>query len=146
VLIKNTEEWASHLFKNAELGDERGTKRLIKISHQMVSNTGNSIVEASGSQACIEGAYRFLRNDKIEADDIATAGLSSLLPDLKQANTILALEDTSTLCYRHNVTKELGHTGAYKQSSSKELLTMPPIITSCKNRTQRQHHVMLNQR
>lgn len=35
---------------------------------------------------------------------------------------MLALEDTSTLCYRHNVTKELGHTGAYKNSSSKGIL------------------------
>jgi hypothetical protein len=74
----------------------------------MASNTGSSIVEASGSQAFIECACRFLGNDKIDADDIATAGLSSLLPDLKQANTILALEDILTVCYRRNVTKELG--------------------------------------
>jgi hypothetical protein len=122
MLIKDTEEWANNLFQNAELGDERRTKRLIKISHQMASNTGSSIVKASGSQASIEGAYRFLRNNNIEADDIASAGLSSLLPELKLSNTMLALEDTSTLCYRHNVTKELGHTGAYKQSSSKGML------------------------
>ncbi len=122
MLIKDTEEWASHLFKHAELGDVRRTKRLIKISHQMASNIGSSIVNASGSQASIEGAYRFLRNDKVDADNIATAGLKSLLPALTLSNTILALEDTSTLCYRHNVTKELGHTGAYKQSSSKGML------------------------
>lgn len=110
------------MFKHAELGDERRTKRLVKISHQMASNTGSSIVKASGSQASIEGAYRFLRNDKVDADNIATAGLNSLLPAITLLNTILALEDTSILCYRHNVTKELGHTGAYKQSSSKGML------------------------
>lgn len=82
MLIKDTEEWASHLFKHAELGDVRRTKRLIKISHQMASNIGSSIVNASGSQASIEGAYRFLRNDKVDADNIATAGLKSLLPAL----------------------------------------------------------------
>ncbi|MBE0457797.1 IS4/Tn5 family transposase DNA-binding protein [Pseudoalteromonas prydzensis] len=122
MLIKDTEEWANNLFEHAELGDERRTKRLIKISHQMASNSGSSIVKASGSQASIEGAYRFLRNDKIEANDIASAGFSSLLPELQRSKKILALEDTSTLCYRHNVTKELGHTGAYKQSSSKGIL------------------------
>ena len=122
MLIKNTEEWANNLFKNAKLGDERRTKRLVKISHLMASNSGSSIVKASGSQASIEGAYRFLRNDKIKADDIACAGFSSLLPDLKNSKKMLALEDTSTLCYRHNVTKELGHTGAYKNSSSKGIL------------------------
>jgi hypothetical protein len=30
MLIKDTEEWANNLFHNAELGDERRTKRLIK--------------------------------------------------------------------------------------------------------------------
>jgi hypothetical protein len=122
MLIKDTEEWANNLFANADLGDERRTKRLVKLSHLMASNTGSSIVKASGSQASIEGSYRFLRNDKIEAGDIADAAFTSLLPDLKRSEKMLALEDTSTLCYRHNVTKELGHTGAYKQSSSKGIL------------------------
>jgi hypothetical protein len=122
MLIKNTKEWANYLFANADLGDERRTKRLVKLSHQMASNTGSSIVKASGSQASIEGAYRFLRNEKIDGKDIADAAFKSLLPDLERSKTMLALEDTSTLCYRHNVTKELGHTGAYKQSSSKGIL------------------------
>jgi hypothetical protein len=122
MLIKNTKEWANYLFANADLGDERRTKRLVKLSHQMASNTGSSIVKASGSQASIEGAYRFLRNEKIDAEDIADAAFKALLPDLERSKTMLALEDTSTLCYRHNVTKELGHTGAYKQSSSKGIL------------------------
>jgi len=81
MLIKDTEEWSNHLFKDAELGDERRTKRLVKISHQMVSNRGSSIVKPSGSQASIEGAYRFLRIDKVDADNIATADLNSLLPE-----------------------------------------------------------------
>jgi hypothetical protein len=85
----------------------------------MASNTGNSIVKVSDSQPSIERAYRFLRNDKIEANDMATAGLTSLLSELELSNTMPALEYTSTLCYRHNVSKELSHTGAYKQSSSK---------------------------
>ena len=88
----------------------------------MASNTGSSILKASGSQASIEEAYRFLRNDNIEADEITSALLSSLLPELKLSNTMLALEDTSTLCCQHNVTKALRHTGAYKQSSSNGML------------------------
>jgi len=53
MLIKNTEEWANNLFKNADLGDERRTKRLVKLNHLMASNTGSSIVKAIGSQAFI---------------------------------------------------------------------------------------------
>lgn len=93
MLIKDTEEWANNLFRNAKLGDERRSKRLMKLSHLMASNTGSSIVKASGSRASIEGAYRFLRNDKIDANDIASAGFSSLLPDLTLSNKMLALDE-----------------------------------------------------
>jgi hypothetical protein len=122
MLIKDTEKWANNLFGNAELGDKRRSKRLVKLSHLMASNTGSSIVKASGSQAAIEGAYRFIRNDKIEANDIAIAGFFSLLPELKLSNNILALEDTSTLSYRHKVTKELGFTGSSKKCKAKGML------------------------
>ncbi len=40
MLIKDTEEWANNLFGHAKLGDERRTKRLVKLSHLMASNTG----------------------------------------------------------------------------------------------------------
>ena len=49
MLIKDTKEWANNLFQNAELGDERRTKRLIKLSHLMASHSGSSVVKASGS-------------------------------------------------------------------------------------------------
>lgn len=78
----------------------------------MASNTGSSI----------EGAYRFLRNDNIDANDIASAGFSSLLPALTLSNKMLSLEDTSTLSYRHNVTKELGYTGASKACKARGML------------------------
>lgn len=122
MLIKDTEEWASNLFGHAKLGDQRRTKRLVKLSHLMASNTGSSIVKAAGTQASIKGAYRFLRNDNIDANDIANAGFSSLLPELMLSNKMLALEDTSTLSYRHNVTKELGYTGASKKCKAKGML------------------------
>lgn len=64
MLIKDTEEWASNLFGHANLGDERRTKRLVKLNHLMASNSGSSIVKASGTQAAIEGDYRFIRNEK----------------------------------------------------------------------------------
>jgi len=122
MLIKDTEEWASNLFGNAKLGDARRTKRLVKLSHLMASNTGSSIVKASGSQASIEGAYRFIRNEGVEANDIANSGFSSLLPELALSKNVLALEDTSTLTYRHNVAKELGFTGASKTCKVKGML------------------------
>lgn len=75
MFIKDTGKCANSLFTNAELGDKQRTKRLMKLAHQMVIHSGSSIVKAS-----IEGAYCFLINDDIDANDIAIAGFSSLLP------------------------------------------------------------------
>jgi len=137
MLIKDTEEWANNLFSHAKLGDKRRTKRLVKLSHLMASNTGSSIVKASGTQAAIEGSYRFIRNDAIEADDIATAGFSSLLSELKSSKNILALEDTSTLSYRHNVTKELGFTGASKKCKAKGMLVHSVLMVDAQTEQHR---------
>ena len=82
MLIKDTVLWAENLFANANLGDQRRTKRLVKLSQQMAANIGSSIVRSSDSQASVEGAYRFIRNDKIIASSIATAGFNALLPAL----------------------------------------------------------------
>lgn len=119
MLIKDPQKWANHLFSSANLGDARRTKRLVTLSHDMACKTGSSIVKASGSSASIEGAYRFLRNDKIKADDIAQAAFESLESDLDNSNTILALEDTTTLNYQHKVRKELGHIGKFAQCATR---------------------------
>lgn len=111
MFIKNTEQWAEELFGNAELGDNRRTKRLVKLSSQMATHTGTSVVQAAGDTASIEGAYRFIRNQAVQASDIAQAGFDALLPHLSQSATILALEDTTILSYKHAVSKELGNTG-----------------------------------
>lgn len=111
MFIKDTEEWAEKMFSDAELGDKRRTKRLVKLSSQIAAHTGASIVQATSDNASIEGAYRFIRNNSVQASEIAKAGFEALLPCLRQSSTILALEDTTTLSYKHKVAKELGNTG-----------------------------------
>ena len=111
MFIKDTDDWAEELFGKADLGDNRRTKRLVKLSSQMATHTGMSVVQAAGDSASIEGAYRFIRNQAVQASDIAQAGFEALLPHLSQSATILALEDTTTLSYQHAVSKELGNTG-----------------------------------
>ncbi|MFT6903247.1 MAG: hypothetical protein ACI84K_002039 [Pseudohongiellaceae bacterium] len=47
---------------------------------------------------------------------------------------MLALEDTSTVCYRHNVSKELGHTGVYNQSPSKGMLAHTVLMVDAETK------------
>jgi hypothetical protein len=128
MFIKDTEQWAEQTFGNADLGDKRRTKRLVKLSGQLAARTGASIVQAAGDTAAIEGAYRFIRNNKIDASDIAEAGFNALLGQLYQSKTVLALEDTSTLSYQHCVRKELGTTGTNPNSKTKGMLVHSVLL------------------
>jgi hypothetical protein len=78
---------------------------------------GDSPARASASPADAEGAYRLLRNDEVDADAITEAGCSATAGVLaSEGRTLLAIEDTTTLSYRHSVADELGDLGGGKNS------------------------------
>lgn len=49
----NTEKWATETFSDAELGDLRGTKRLVKIMTSLANHIGQSIMQSLESAADI---------------------------------------------------------------------------------------------
>ena len=53
-------------FQNARLGDERRSKRLVKIGTALATNPDATFPDAMGSVAELEAAYRFLSNPSIE--------------------------------------------------------------------------------
>ncbi|KAA1171490.1 IS4 family transposase, partial [Photorhabdus heterorhabditis] len=58
----------------------------------------------------MEGAYRFIRNDNISADDIGEAGFSATVSQVHRYPLLLAIEDTTTLSYSHrSIQSDLGH-------------------------------------
>ncbi|NQY63518.1 MAG: transposase [Alteromonadaceae bacterium] len=57
-----SEVWAELVFGQSDLGDSRRTDRLVKLTSDMASHVGSSIVKASDNPASIEGAYRFINN------------------------------------------------------------------------------------
>ena len=111
-LMKNdASEWAAETFRESELGDPRRRNRLIQLASNYAEQIGSSTVECcNGDSAQIEGAYRFLRNDEIKPEAIREGGFSSTARKLKQEGTLLALEDTTTISYKHKIAEDLGYT------------------------------------
>ncbi|EEY51464.1 transposase Tn5 dimerization [Vibrio cholerae CT 5369-93] len=73
--------------------------------------------QANQSAADIEAAYRFIRNEAIHADAIAEADFLATKQDALTFDTLLALEDTSSLSFSHKgVRDELGHTTSHHSS------------------------------
>ena len=86
-------------------------------ANQMGSHTGKSIVSScEGENSKLEGSYRFIRNDRVDADKIAETGFNTIAKSCNAHEKILLLEDSTTLGYSHQVKKELGDLGGSKAS------------------------------
>ena len=105
----NAEKWAEYTFGKAELGDKRRTKRLVRFAADMADGIGKSIVKAGRDSASIEGAYRFVENKHIDHNEIALAGFKATAKEVKRRRLVLAIEDTTSLSYRHSICSELGN-------------------------------------
>ena len=119
--FKSNQEWAEALFANAELGDDRRTKRLVRVAQEMSASVDHSIHAASGNPASIEAAYRFIRNQAISHEAIANAGYQYTDKLVAQRPKVLAIQDTTGLSYRHSVCDELGEVNSSnaKRNSAK---------------------------
>lgn len=116
-MFSRTYDWAYDTFHKANLGDKRRVKRLINLASMLATKLGRSIVKAFNSAAETEGAYRFIRNPDVDANDIAEAGFNSTAKLMEQHQTVLALEDTTSLEFKYpSVEQEMGHTTSHKTS------------------------------
>ena len=116
-MLINSCDWAYDTFQHAKLGDQRRVHRLVRLASALADQLGKSIVKASSSSAEIEAAYRFVRNPAIDADAIADAGFQATAKSVCNFDTVLALEDTTSLNFDHaSVHDELGHITSHKSS------------------------------
>lgn len=118
---ENPQKWAQLVFSSTNLGDPRRTKRLVKVATDLATHAGHSLCKASADPASIEGAYRFIRNGAVDANEIMQAGFRRTDEIVKQRPLVLALQDTTGLSYRHSVCEELGSVNSSneKRNSSK---------------------------
>lgn len=115
-------EWAQASFGHANLNDPRRTKRLVSLASSLAKQPGVSVAKLNYSPSEMEGAYRFIRNDSIQATDIADAGFQTTIQKAKEHDLLLALEDSTTLYFSHvSVEEELGH-GNRKRSKDRALI------------------------
>ena len=118
-LVK-TADWAKSLFGEAKLGDKRRTNRLVELTAQVGCHIGDTIVgSCEGDEAKLEGAYRFIRNQKVAPKAIAESGFNATVAQAKEHKTLLALEDSTTLSYSHRVRDSLGDLGGKKSSKKR---------------------------
>lgn len=115
-MLNNHQQWAEQQFGKSNLGDPRRTARLVKLASSIAKEPGKSLVNIAQSPADMEGAYRFIRNEHVDANAIAESGFQVTAEQAYSHSLLLALEDTTTLIYKHpSIRHKLGHVGKGKK-------------------------------
>ncbi len=131
MLVDNTEAWASNIFGSANLGDPRRTTRLVKLTSDLASSIGDSVVKACQDPASSEGAYSFIRNDSICVKEISQAGFSHTDKKVKNTRLVLAVQDTTSLTYKHSVCRglsEVSSANLNKTSKARSLFVHSTVM------------------
>lgn len=118
--VMDAEAWSKATFGSCELGDKRRTERLVTLAAQLGRHSGSSVSRScEGDEAAKEGAYRWLRNGAIGHEAVAKGGFEATVKAAQGYEVLLAVEDSTTLSFRHGVAQELGDTGGKRDSQSR---------------------------
>lgn len=117
MFVADEREWAEETFGACDLGDKRRTKRMVDIGRRMARCPGVSLAKScEGEAGALEGSYRLLRNDDVKPAAIREGGFAATARQAPAHDTLLAVEDTTTVSYKHAVAARLGLTGSSRKA------------------------------
>lgn len=112
-VVTDTREWAQENFGECELGDKRRGTRLVRMAGDLARHAGSSLLKScDGDEAAAEGMYRLLRNEDVDPAAIAEGGFQATVKRARSCEALFAVEDSTSLVYRHSVVEELGTTSS----------------------------------
>ena len=120
MIPKDEMEWSRRMFGECELGDARRTERLVEVAALMSKQMGKSLAKScQGDGAALLGGYRLLRNDDVKPEAIRAGGFAEVAQRAQAHSLLLAVEDTTSVSYTHEVEGELGITSNQKDAKRK---------------------------
>ena len=126
--------WADENFGGCDLGDKRRRARLVRVAGDLARRTGSSLLQAcDGDEAASEGLYRLLRNEAVTPAAIAEGGFQATAKRAGRYELLLAVEDSTSLVYRHSVAAELGATGNNPQALNKGFIVHSIVLLDGKS-------------
>lgn len=110
MLILDTKTWSQQQFSDCQLGDQRCTRRLVRLAEQVVSHPSGSFPEQTEAWADLKAAYRLL--DRAEVTFQSVAEMHWRQTRRRSAGRYLVLGDTTELDFGiHRLVADLGPTG-----------------------------------
>lgn len=111
-------QWATEEFGEAQLGDRRRTERLVKMAAEVARKPAGTVTRAVESSAAREGAFRWLENQAIRREAVATAVTGATLRRCQASRRVHVPIDATTLTLVDTArAKGFGAVGSWKQGS-----------------------------
>ena len=128
-VVTDTMAWAQENFGGCELGDKRRSARLVRMAGDLARHAGSSLLKScDGDEAAAEGLYRLLRNDAVNPAAIAEGGFAATVRRARSCEGLLAVEDSTSLVYRHSVAEELGTTSSNPKAVNKGFIVHSVVL------------------
>lgn len=98
-------EWAVQQWGQADLGDQRLTRRAVEIGARMAARPEASLPEQMKDPAALEGAYRLLNHAYVTMDDLLAPHVQQTKRAAEPYELVLFVEDTTELDYTGHPSK-----------------------------------------
>jgi hypothetical protein len=86
-------------FAGADFGDERLTKRLLRIVEGLAPKPGASLPDAAKDDTELEGTYRFLQNEKVTPEGILAPHYAATALRAHESGVVLCAHDTTEFSF-----------------------------------------------
>ena len=93
-------------FEGAELGDKRRTQRLQRVAERIADGPDRSVPKATGSDAELEGCYRFLNNEQVTPAAILSPHQRRTVERCEAHREVLVVHDTTSLRFPNEDTRQ----------------------------------------
>ena len=98
----DSKDWAKRDFEHTDLGDQRLTQRLVKISQKLIDSPESHINKACGDWGDTKAAYRFFQNQNVDYQDILNAHAIRTKMRCETEQVVLAIQDTTYYNYTNH--------------------------------------------
>ncbi len=112
--MQSAEAWAELEFGEAELGDERRTRRLVRLAAEVATRPAGTVTRACRSSASREAAFRLLENGAVRPDSVRAAALRATAKRCAgRERVVVAVDATALTLTDSKQSKGLGGVGSW---------------------------------
>jgi len=124
--------WAAEEFEEVDLGDKRLDARLVTLCDRFSDSPESPINQACADWAETKAAYRFFRNESVDANEILAAHRRKTAHRAKDYDTVLAIQDTSYFVYTSHMNAEgLGEMSMKKGKNVEKIYSKGLVMHAC---------------